>query len=405
MRAVVVEFLDDSGTLVLRYVPRDGTSWVHDRLARDGLLTIKKTFHLRPENVVAKQSTPEREDERDVTEEDVVDFRVASREGDYFKFDSSILDVECDVLIHKDVRLSYKLFTAEQKISIFKMISELRPARIVVGGMEPDAIPEATFRDLVSNFPSGHELKRYALARVSAVLREFLDSQVDAESLFRHYVERRLSKKVQNFHKLFKEDEIRKHTYLHEKLSAMLTAESGYTESAWQAEILQIILLLNPKYIKAIREAPVKDTYSDVLRKIDILLIDSSGHVDIVEIKQPFDKCIITNNQYRDNFIPLRDLSGTVMQIEKYVFYLNKWGRGGEDYLTRRYSSELPADFSIKITNPGGIVIMGRDVSLTSAQKHDFEVIKRKYKNIIDIVTYDDLLRRLKFTIQQLGAG
>lgn len=141
-----------------------------------------------------------------------------------------------------------------------------------------------------------------------------------------------------------------------------------------------------------------------VNRQIDILLVDSSGNVDIVEIKQPFDKCIVTNNQYRNNFIPLRELSGTVMQVEKYVFYLNKWGQAGENYLTEKYQSELPDDFSIKITNPGGLIIMGRDSNLGENQRQDFEVVKRKYKNVIDIITYDDLLRRLEFIIKQLDA-
>ena len=38
---------------------------------------------------------------------------------------------------------------------------------------------------------------------------------------------------------------------------------------------------------------------------------------------------------------------------------------------------------------------MGREDRLTEDQKKDFEIIKRKYKNVIDILTYDDLLRRL----------
>ncbi len=92
------------------------------------------------------------------------------------------------------------------------------------------------------------------------------------------------------------------------------------------------------------------------------------------------------------------------MQIEKYVFYLNKWGRAGEDSLTEKYKSELPEDFSIKITNPGGVIIMGRDNNLSDEQRQDFEVVKRKYKNVIDIITYDDLLRRLEFIIEQLKA-
>ncbi len=39
---------------------------------------------------------------------------------------------------------------------------------------------------------------------------------------------------------------------------------------------------------------------------------------------------------------------------------------------------------------------MGRDRGLSDEQKNDFEVIRRKYRNIMDIITYDDLLRRLE---------
>jgi len=44
---------------------------------------------------------------------------------------------------------------------------------------------------------------------------------------------------------------------------------------------------------------------------------------------------------------------------------------------------------------------MGRTKGLSKEQMQDFEVIKRKYKNVIDIITYDDLIGRLEFTIKQ----
>jgi len=40
---------------------------------------------------------------------------------------------------------------------------------------------------------------------------------------------------------------------------------------------------------------------------------------------------------------------------------------------------------------------------LAAAQRRDFEVVRRKYKSVIDIITYDDLLRRLEFVLKQLG--
>lgn len=137
----------------------------------------------------------------------------------------------------------------------------------------PDSIPEQDFDSMVRNFPRELELKRYVMARVGSVVRDFVDTRVDAEHLFRSYVNKHLKKKPKDIVGLFRQDEIRKYKFLHEKLSEMLKAESGYNEAAWQAEILQIILLLNPKYIKALRAAPVRDTYRNVNRLID----NSSG--------------------------------------------------------------------------------------------------------------------------------
>ena len=79
-----------------------------------------------------------------------------------------------------------------------------------------------------------------------------------------------------------------------------------------------------------------------------------------------------------------------------------RWGKKGEVFLTNKYAAKLPRDFTIHITNPSGLIIMGREKELTTEQQRDFEVIKRQYKNVVDIITYDDLIRRLEFMISQL---
>lgn len=103
----------------------------------------------------------------------------------------------------------------------------------------------------------------------------------------------------------------------------MLLSELSYSEWQWQEEILQIILLMYPKYLHAFREVPVKN------RRVDFLLVDAIGHIDVVEIKKPFDKSIVAKQTYRDNHIPLRELSGTIMQIEKYIFHGLKMAKNG----------------------------------------------------------------------------
>ncbi|MFY1612155.1 Shedu anti-phage system protein SduA domain-containing protein [Macellibacteroides fermentans] len=77
-------------------------------------------------------------------------------------------------------------------------------------------------------------------------------------------------------------------------------------------------------------------------------------------------------------------------------------GQNGETHLTNYYKNLIPNDFKIRITNPSGIIIMGREKGLSTEQLQDFEIVKRKYKNVVDIITYDDLLNRLGCIINQL---
>jgi hypothetical protein len=90
------------------------------------------------------------------------------------------------------------------------------------------------------------------------------------------------------------------------------------------------------------------------------------------------------------------------MQVEKYLFHLNKWGVAGEKALNAKYSGDLPAGLQIKVVNPKALVILGRDNNFTAQETFDFEIIRRKYANLMDIITYDDLLRRLDNIIAQL---
>ncbi|EKK7677319.1 DUF4263 domain-containing protein, partial [Cronobacter sakazakii] len=188
------------------------------------------------------------------------------------------------------------------------------------------------------------------------------------------------------------------------------SAKKHWSEKQWQNLMIQFLLLLFPKYILVIENITIHDYYSVPGKKkdrfIDIGLIDSSGNLDIIEVKKPFDDKILRRTEYRGNSVPTSELSGSIMQAEKYLFHLSKWGVKGEENLTKKYESKLPSGMSIHISNPKAIIIVGRDQigngNMTANQKLDFEIIKRKYTNMMDIITYDDLLRRLDRTISAL---
>jgi hypothetical protein len=134
-------------------------------------------------------------------------------------------------------------------------------------------------------------------------------------------------------------------------------------------------------------------------RRIDIALVSISGNVDIIEVKRPKDGQLLSRcPNYRGNYIPSRDLSAAVMQAEKYLENLKRWGKDGEDVISKKINLS-----GVKIRNPKAILILGRTAELDNDQKlSDFEIIKRKFANMIDIITYDDLVVRLKNVLSQL---
>ena len=67
-----------------------------------------------------------------------------------------------------------------------------------------------------------------------------------------------------------------------------------------------------------------------------------------------------------------------------------------------KLSDLLPDEIKPKIVNPQGILLLGRSKEFNEQQKGDFEIIKRQYKNITDIMTYDDLAQRLRNVVSSL---
>jgi len=393
----LLKFCKEDKRVVLVYSSgQTPSSWVYRQFDDRGHISLNRTFDLYPENLESlRLQTIDHENE-----DDPIRFVVGTLEGEYYKFDSNVLGLDNNLFIHHEIALERKLFVAHRNISIFSKIDALSEVDIYIGGKEETAIPEPEFHAIVKNFPNSYELDRYANARIAAVLSNYIDLKEDSQKKFTNYMNKKVSKVGTNLVQYFADLEVVRYQTILDKLQRMLSSEDTYSEKQWQNEILQIILLLYPKYIHAFKEAPVRDMYSSKKRSVDFMLVDATGNVDIIEIKKPFEQCIVTKKTYRDNYIPLRELSGTVMQVEKYLFHLNKWGVKGENTLTERYKDELTSGVSIKVTNPSGIIIMGRSHELTREQKQDFEIIKRKYKNVIDVVTYDDLLSRLQVVLQ-----
>lgn len=396
-----IQIVADDERLLLVYSPEE-SRWVFAYFESKRSVHVRHTFEftahhlLRPSLSGINLEAPEPEEEEFV-------FTLGMRVGEYFRIDPEVVHTANAFYFHESIPLEVRHFVAERNISILRKIDDLVQQDVYVGGLHPEAMPAEAYMSMLDHFPTSYELMRYSAARVGSSVADYFETTSDTALLYEKYMNKRLVARTSDIADVFKFQEIAKFQTLMSKLEGMLANQAGFNERSWQNEILEIIRLLYPKYILVIPSTRVPDYISGKSRQLDLMLVDASGHVDLIEIKRPFDNCVVSRRRYRDNYPPAKELTGAVMQTEKYILHLNKWGRKGEEELNRRYADRLPSGLRLRITNPKGIIIMGRDHNLNPDQRADFEVIKRKYSNMIDIITYDDLLARLGFVIAQLG--
>lgn len=380
--------------------------WLDDKLKSGNEHIFKNTFHVRNSMIAHEYhySVPI------TAEDDIRYFSIGIMDGEYYKIDRKALELQNDLYLSKDLCITEKTFIAQGQISVFKVIDRMITEPFYIGGTHENAIPKKDFYNLLKHFPTKTELNHYANARISGILSEYLGSMTDAQKKLEQYIAKRGMIRVTAELSCITDFELHKYRFIRDRITEMLLNPDFFTEKDWEYKILEFILVIYPKYIKVLHSIPVKDMYSNPgalkMRQIDLGLLDDNGNLDIVEIKKPFNSCILSTCKYRDNYVPKKELSGAVVQAEKYIFYLNKWGIEGEKKLNERYKEELPDGMKINIVNPKAMLILGRSRDFDEQQKFDFEIIRRKYANIMDILTYDDLLARLnhiiaKFEVQK----
>jgi hypothetical protein len=411
----LVDFVISASAVVLTYQSEQpGNGWVWKELTDHGNVTLSKVFTFERGDLVEE---PHEADAADNFEAFTYRFRFAERRDGYFHIAARVFDTENPVLIADvGLPLERRLFAAERNIPIFRRIAKLIPdgQPIVVGGDRPDAISIPDFQELLAKFPNSGELNRYAAARISTVVGDYLEPLKDARAQYETYLNRRRSTLTDAplAQPELIQTEIYKYVFIRETIAEWLRDDTDRSEGDWQKLILNFLLLIFPKYVAVLSNVQIVDAYSapgkTKDRYIDLAVIDAAGNIDVIEIKKPFNDALLARRPYRDNHIPTKELSGGIMQAEKYLFHLSKWGLAGEKVLSARYADRLPAGLTIRITNPKAMIILGRDrrpdgsAALAEGQALDLEIIKRKYANMMDIMTYDDLLRRLDNIVASL---
>ncbi|MGO8943322.1 MAG: Shedu immune nuclease family protein [Syntrophobacteraceae bacterium] len=401
----MIDIKAEGGKLLLYYTSEAPPfNWVREKLDERDSVVIAKTFHFTKDDLLSEGLN---EDEEEVDEyEQTSSFILATDANEYYQIKATILGTRSDVFLSKELHVRKETFIATRGISIFSKIDQLVNEPIVIGGSRDNAVPLSDFKNLLKTFPTTTELEHYAHSRISLILKEYLVTMTDAQKKLNDYLKKKqFIKSTPELPELY-EYEAQKYEYIRGRIKEMLQHSEAYSENDWQEMMLKFILLIFPKYVAVLKNVNIKDHYSKshriTDRYIDLALVDTNGNVDIIEIKKPYESSLLSSNKYRDNFTPKKELSGTIMQAEKYLFHLNKWGVEGEKKIGAKHAAQLPSGMKIKITNPKAIVIVGRSTGFSKDQNFDFEIMKRKYANILDIITYDDLLNRLKNIIEKL---
>lgn len=166
------------------------------------------------------------------------------------------------------------------------------------------------------------------------------------------------------------------------------------SEHKWGEFLRKHLFLIDSKYISVIGELNV------VLggqRKVDFGLVDSQGYLDLFEIKKPTTKLLSAKTD-RGNYYWSSDAVKALTQAEKYL------------YNAERKAANLAEDVAreknvvVSVIRPRAVVIMGHSGQLDSSEKEaDFRILRTSLKNV-EVMTYDELLQRLKNQMSKIYA-
>jgi hypothetical protein len=388
---LTISFEREDKELILCYSPEMGTDEIADRLSSGKEVWIKHTF-------VVNKSLLRDSDSSDY--EDNLRFCIGSVDDSYTLLNPEVIKTDHKFFFSNDIKLKQSMFVAYRNISILRKIDALVERDIYVGGSwdARGGMPFEAYQSLIESFPKTAELDKYANSRIALCIKEYFPECDKYEQIYERFLTK--GKRLHSVSGKNDEIELAQFSAALEELKQLLNNGAGINEADWQIRIRDILQLLYPKFILCTREITFSgiDGYD---KRPDFVLVDANGYVDILEIKKP-DVLILTKQaSYRNNYVPVREFSGAIQQIEKYIFCMTSIEKSQRE-VKNKLVALLPEAITPEIVNPQGILIAGRSKGFNPQQKRDFELIKRQYKHVADIMTYDDLVARFENIVMSL---
>lgn len=391
------EFTKLDKELIVIYTPAYGTDEILKKIQSSDGHNIKNIFW------VEKNTLRELED----YDEDSICFAIGKYVDGYVEISQEIIGTRYKFFFSEDIRFNQKMFVANRNVSILRKIDEIIDGDIYIGGNSQEEfhyIPYGEFKALVELFPNSSEMTKYVHKRIASLVKEFIPQCDKYEYIYEKYIRERETQYINDFSKdnlsFNKKIKLEQFKVALSELKGMLE-EEHIGESIWQKRIQNILQLLYPQYILFAREVTFNGVDGNDKRP-DFILVDTNGFVDVMEIKIPAVEVLSRKPSYRNNYVPSREFAGIVQQMEKYVYCLNTLNREKDSFYTK-LSNLLPKGIVPQVVNPQGILLLGRSNNFNEQQARDFELIKRQYKNVADIMTYDDLVARFERIILALS--
>lgn len=399
-----INFYYEKEFILLKYTPETGDAkYIENNLKTTGKYVMKNLIYLYSNKDNYKFNSEGSE----------LKIQVAKKETDscYYKLDKQVFDVENDIYFHQSVKLKRKYFLTSTNANIIKKFDAVFSSDLYIGGEYIDKvgwISDSDFKGLIKQFPTRYEHKLYEESRISQVLEKYVQLNSNYVEKYQNYMRKKGPYFIPNtnFQEEMdskydvKQNEIFKYSYLLQGLNEMLNSKNPFTEADWEEKLDEFLLLIFPKYVAKLRQVTFSNQNKKG-RRPDFILIDILGYCDVIEIKRP-DTDLIRNSQYRNNYVLSNELSSTVVQIENYLYDMNSNQSKALKSIDKKLEESIYSSLKLKprIKNPKGIIIAGDKSRYNDEQKHDFEIVRRQYRNITDIITYDELIEAFERQIK-----
>lgn len=358
-----------------------------EKLNTEDGIPIRRTFFIN------------RDTKYKIIDDDTIEFVIGELDGDYYKLDKNVFQTNNIFYFQKDFKLKANYFFQLNKISILRKIDKVITNDLYIGGKVLNAIPEDIYINMIKNFPNTTECLKYQNMRIEFLCESYISPIKNNKQDYIDYVNKKDEKITNvglNINEKIVNSELFKYKYILSKLKVMLNESEKYSEDDWQMAIAKILMLLNSNYIGFLEKLRIPIEEEGEFREPDFLLVDASGFIDIIEIKKADNIQILNKREYRNNFIPSQELSGAIMQCNKYCFWLTQNRKNNEALISKKIKEKYGIDMNINIRSPKFTIILGRSIDFTERQKKDFKTIKNQYNNVNEILTYDDIIIKLE---------